>query len=112
METDANVARHFSKSSEFLGRQSGTGPCDAGGAKGGDKFERVVRAYGSAVYRLALAQTRNRADAEDVFQEVFVALVRRTLDVGRSFESEEHLRAWLLRGHRAGESGRSRWCAA
>lgn len=112
METDANVARHFSKSSEFVGRQSGTGPCDAGGAKSGDKFERVVRAYGSVVYRLALAQTRNRVDAEDVFQDVFVSLVRRTVDVGSGFESEEHLRAWLFRGHRAGESGCSRRLAA
>ncbi len=60
-------------------------------------YRRVVRTHGSVVYRLALAQTRNRADAEDVFQEVFVALVRCTVDVGRGFESEEHLRAWLLR---------------
>lgn len=40
-------------------------------------LESIVRAHGSMVYRLALVQTRNCADAEDVFQDVFVALVRR-----------------------------------
>ncbi len=60
-------------------------------------FESIVRAYGSMVYRLALVQTRNRADAEDVFQDVFVALVRRVARGGRGFESAEHVRAWLLR---------------
>lgn len=60
-------------------------------------FESIVRAHGSMVYRLALVQTRNRADAEDVFQDVFVALVRRMARGGCDFESAEHVRAWLLR---------------
>ena len=60
-------------------------------------FEGIVRTHGSMVYRLALVQTRNRADAEDVFQDVFVALVRRMTRGGRGFESAEHVRAWLLR---------------
>ena len=60
-------------------------------------FEGIVRTHGSMVYRLALVQTRNRADAEDVFQDVFVALVRRMARGGRGFESAEHVRAWLLR---------------
>ena len=60
-------------------------------------FEDIVRTHGSMVYRLAFVQTRNRADAEDVFQDVFVALVRRMTRGGRGFESAEHVRAWLLR---------------
>lgn len=60
-------------------------------------FEDIVHTHGSMVYRLALAQTRNRADAEDVFQDVFVALVRRMARGGCDFESAEHVRAWLLR---------------
>ena len=60
-------------------------------------LEGIVRIHGSMVYRLALVQTRNRADAEDVFQDVFVALVRRMARGGRGFESAEHVRAWLLR---------------
>ncbi len=70
---------------------------EVGGGRGGDAFERIVHEHGGAVWRLALAQTRNRADAEDVFQEVFVALVRRMARKGAEFASAEHLKAWLLR---------------
>lgn len=55
--------------------------------------EEAVDRYGVMVYRLALAQTKNPADAEDVFQDVFLRLVRS----GRTFESNEHLKAWLIR---------------
>lgn len=55
--------------------------------------EEAVDRYGVMVYRLALAQTTNPDDAEDVFQEVFLRLVRSR----RSFESDEHLKAWLIR---------------
>lgn len=55
--------------------------------------EEAVDRYGVMVYRLALAQTKNSDDAEDVFQEVFLRLVRS----GRSFENDEHLKAWLIR---------------
>lgn len=66
-------------------------------AYGRADFEGIVRTHGSMVYRLALVQMRNRADAEDVFQDVFVALVRRMTRGSRGFESAEHVRAWLLR---------------
>lgn len=66
-------------------------------SKRNDSFERVLHAHGPAVYRLALAQTRNRADAEDVFQDVFVALVRHTAHADNTFASNEHLQSWLLR---------------
>ncbi|NLJ32166.1 MAG: RNA polymerase sigma factor [Clostridiales bacterium] len=55
--------------------------------------EDAVDRYGTLVYRLALAQTKKPADAEDVFQEVFLRLVRNK----RPFESNEHLKAWLIR---------------
>ena len=45
------------------------------------------------VYRLACAQTGSRDRADDVFQEVFLRLVRRD----PAFASEEHRKAWLLR---------------
>lgn len=54
-------------------------------------FEEIVRRHGPMVYRLALATLRHRADAEDVFQEVFLRCARQT------FRSDEHLKAWLLR---------------
>ena len=74
-------------------------------------LEGIVRIHGSMVYRLALVQTRNRADAEDVFQDVFVALVRRMARGGRGFESAEHVRAWLLRAtvDRGRDLARAAW---
>lgn len=53
----------------------------------------LARQYAPAVYRLAYARTGNRADAEDVMQEVFLRLVK----AGPDFDSEEHAKAWLLR---------------
>ena len=54
---------------------------------------RAMREHGPSVLRLALSQTGSRADAEDVYQDVFVALARR----GEHFADAGHLRAWLLR---------------
>ncbi|MEO2187522.1 RNA polymerase sigma factor [[Clostridium] innocuum] len=55
--------------------------------------ETVLETYGLMVYKLALSQTRNRSDAQDVFQEVFLRLMKNK----KPFASEEHLKAWLLR---------------
>ena len=55
--------------------------------------EELLRVYGDMVYRLAYAQTRSRADADDIFQDVFLQVVQRR----PCFESEAHERAWLLR---------------
>lgn len=49
--------------------------------------------WGDAVYRLALSQTHSKADAEDVYQEVFLRLFNDQTD----FQSNEHVKAWLLR---------------
>ena len=58
-----------------------------------DALEAVVRRYADMVYRLALAQVRNPADAEDVFQDVFLRYAEKAPD----FRDEEHRKAWLLR---------------
>ncbi len=54
----------------------------------------AMDAYGDAVYRLALCHLQNTADAEDIFQDVFLLLLKE-----KSVEqwSPEHLKAWLLR---------------
>ena len=49
--------------------------------------------HGDAVYRLAYCRLGSRADAEDVYQEVFLRLLRDTT----AFRDGEHLKAWLLR---------------
>ena len=45
------------------------------------------------VYRLAFVRTKSRTDAEDIVQEVFIRLLR----YKKTFDSEEHLKAWLIR---------------
>ena len=59
------------------------------------------------VYRLAYARTRSRADAEDVYQEVFLSLAK----CETAFESDEQLKAWLLRAtaNRSVNLFRSAW---
>ncbi len=58
-----------------------------------EKVEESVRRYAGAVYRVAFHSCKNQADAEDVVQNVFLKLCREK----KEFESEEHLRRWLLR---------------
>lgn len=55
--------------------------------------EEIIDRYGDMVYRLAVSQVRNRTDADDVFQEVFVRLVRHVQDL----QDMEHAKAWLIR---------------
>lgn len=53
----------------------------------------VVEQYTSMVYGLALARLGVPADADDVFQEVFLAYHQSS----QTFHDEEHRKAWLLR---------------
>lgn len=53
----------------------------------------AMRVHGDAVFRLAFARCRNRADAEDIFQTTFLRFyASQTL-----FNNPEHEKAWLLR---------------
>lgn len=61
--------------------------------RAGGEVERIIDQYQSMVYGLALARTGRRTDAEDVFQEVFLAYFQS----GKTFQDEEHRKAWLLR---------------
>lgn len=56
-------------------------------------IEDAYTTYRNMVYRLALVNTSGKEDAEDVFQEVFVKLVKHQ----NKIQSEEHLKAWLIR---------------
>lgn len=49
--------------------------------------------YLDMVYRLAWAKMGNKADAEDVTQNVMLRLISRAPEI----ESEEHLKHWLIR---------------
>ncbi len=54
---------------------------------------RAVERWGDMVWRLALARTADKSDAEDVFQEVFLRFFRHEDEL----ESDEHRKAWLIR---------------
>ena len=41
------------------------------------ELDALYEAYADMIYRLALVRTRNRADAEDVLQDVFFRCLRR-----------------------------------
>lgn len=56
-------------------------------------FRQRVQRFGDTVYRVAFNRLRNYSDAEDVAQEVFLALYK----CGKHFDSDEHLKAWLIR---------------
>ena len=58
-----------------------------------EQFTRLVRRYIDTVFRVALNYLRNPADAEDVTQSVFEKL----LGERKTFESEDHIRNWLIR---------------
>lgn len=56
-------------------------------------IHRVMELYGPMVYRIAYARTNSHSDAEDICQEVMLALVKKNPD----FAQEENRRAWLIR---------------
>lgn len=58
-----------------------------------ERLERTMQRYGTMVYRLAFAQSGSQADADDVYQEVFLRYWRTSPRV----DSAEHEKAWLLR---------------
>ncbi len=61
--------------------------------RAGGEIEAILNRYQTMVYGLALAKTGSPSDADDVFQEVFLAYCQ----CRKEFRSEEHRKAWLLR---------------
>lgn len=55
--------------------------------------EEVVRTYSDMIYGVAMRYVRDRNAAEDVYSNVFYRYFRRV----RTFDSEEHRKAWFLR---------------
>ena len=56
-------------------------------------YNDIAERYIDTIYRLALSRTKSPENAEDVTQDVFLKLMQSN----KRFESEEHLKAWLLR---------------
>ena len=56
-------------------------------------LQELILAHSAMVYRLALARTCRKEDAEEVYQEVFLRLIEKR----PAFRDETHCRAWLIR---------------
>lgn len=58
-----------------------------------EKAEQVVRLYADMIYRIALQNLKNEADAQDIFQEVCLTLLTKEAPL---FD-DVHLKDWLIR---------------
>lgn len=70
------------------------------------ELSNAMHTYGDTVYRLALCRLQNAADAEDVYQDVFLRL----LEQRSGPWDRERLKAWLIRTalNRCADLGRLR----
>ena len=53
----------------------------------------IIEKYFNMIYRLAVSQTKDIHNAEDITNEVFL----KYMNSSKTFESEEHIKAWLIR---------------
>jgi RNA polymerase sigma-70 factor (ECF subfamily) len=56
-------------------------------------MERLVEEYSDMIFRIAFHNVGNRAEAEDITQNVFLKLMEKA----PPFEDREHERAWIIR---------------
>lgn len=55
--------------------------------------EKIVRKYADLVYRVAFTILKNKSDAEDIFQDVFMKVCTENI----KFMNEEHEKAWFIK---------------
>ena len=53
----------------------------------------VVDTYLEMIFKIALLRTKNKSDAEDICQEVFLRYVKNN----KEFANDDHLKAWLIK---------------
>ena len=58
-----------------------------------DSINDVVERYSSLIYKIARSNLRDVHDADDIYQDVFLRYISKP----RTFESEEHRKAWFIR---------------
>lgn len=56
-------------------------------------IDKVLDEYSDLVYRIAYTQMNQRADAEDIYQDVFIKLMKNY----KKIENKKHLKYWLIR---------------
>lgn len=58
-----------------------------------EEFNNIIEEYKSMVYGIALTHVRTKYNADEVFQEVFLAFYWNK----KKFSNEEHRKAWLIK---------------
>lgn len=56
-------------------------------------MKEILNKYSDMVYRIALTRLRNKENAEDIYQDVFVKFSEKM----PKFENKEHEKAWFIR---------------
>lgn len=56
-------------------------------------IEEIIEKYSDMVYRIALTRVKNKEEAEDIFQEVFLKFSKKLPE----FQSKEHEKAWFIK---------------
>lgn len=59
----------------------------------GLSFDEIVEKYSDMITRIGILNLKNSQDAKDCFQNTFIKLYLSN----KTFSSEEHLKAWLIR---------------
>lgn len=57
------------------------------------EYGRIAETYIDTVYRVALSNCKNSADAQDAVQNTFVKLLKSDID----FKNDEHIKRWLIK---------------
>lgn len=58
-----------------------------------DDIDQVISLYANRIFRIAFSRLKNKADAEDVVQDVFMKYIAHQ----DQFTDEEYRKAWLIR---------------
>lgn len=60
-----------------------------------EELEEIIDEYGDMVYRLAFSYTKNKEDADDISQEVFIKFIQNAYKFNKA--DDGYLKAWLIR---------------
>ena len=58
-----------------------------------NQYIKIVSEYGNTIFRIAFSYCKNKGDAEDIVQNVFLKL----LQSKQEFQDETHMKKWLIR---------------
>lgn len=59
----------------------------------GLRVHEIVQTFSDTLIRIAVQQTKNMSEAEDIVQEVYMTLMKQK----KPFDNESHLKAWLIK---------------